>query len=223
MYYDWNFGRLVPYIHAFLSGVVTTIELTVIVILAGTLLGASLGLLLTRRLPRVVLLVAIDVVRAIPPLVLILFAYFFLTPQVIGLVVPAFWAAALAMSLNLAVFTADVVRAAIEGVPKGEVESAIVLGMSQGQIRRYIVLPHVARQSLPAMLILYIGMLKMTSLASVINVREVVYAAQTVVADVSRSLEAWVIVAAVYVVMVVPASRGARRVERWLERGRPGR
>jgi polar amino acid transport system permease protein len=62
-------------------------------------------------------------------------------------------------------------------------------------------------------------MLKMTSLASVINVREVVYAAQTVIADVSRSLEAWAVVAVIFIVLVIPATYAARRVEAWAGRG----
>jgi polar amino acid transport system permease protein len=69
------------------------------------------------------------------------------------------------------------------------------------------------------MTILYIGMLKMSSLASVINVSEVVFTAQTVISNVSRSLEAWVIVALIYIIMVVPATYGARILERWLRQG----
>jgi len=123
------------------------------------------------------------------------------------------------MSLNLAAFTADVVRAAMENVPPSSIDAGRALGMSRKQLTRYIILPHVFREAIPAMTVLYISMLKMSSLASVINVREVVYAAQTVIADVSRSLEAWTVVAAIYIVLVVPASYWARCLERWSKRG----
>jgi len=69
---------------------------------------------------------------------------------------------------------------------------------------------------------LYIAMLKMSSLASVINVREVVNTAQTIIADVSRSLEAWTIVGLIYIALVVPATYVARAIERGAGRGELG-
>ena len=194
-------------------------ELTLLVVILGTCLGVLIGLLLPKRTVRFLLYPIVDVVRAIPPLVLLLFMYFMLTEQVIGTTILAFWVYVVAMSLNLAAFTADVVRAALENVPPSSIDAGRALGMSRKQLTRYIILPHVFREAIPAMTVLYIGMLKMSSLASVINVREVVYAAQTVIADISRSLEAWTVVAVIYVVLVVPASHLARRVEAWVKRG----
>ena len=210
---------MAPYWKAFFSGTVTTLELTLLVIIFGTCIGALIGLLLHKRPIRYILYPAIDVVRAVPPLVLLLFMYFFLTVQVIGTTVTAFWVYVIAMSLNLAAFTADIVRAAVENVPASAMDAGRALGMSRNQLTRHIVLPHVFREAIPAITVLYIGMLKMSSLASVINVREVVYAAQTVIADISRSLEAWTVVAVIYIVLVMPASYLARRVEWWAKRG----
>lgn len=219
MNYDWNFSRILPYWPAFLSGTSTTVLLTVLVVVFGTVLGVATGLVLRTRIARLTLYPIIDVIRALPPLVLILFMYYLLTTQVIGSTVQAFWVYVIAMSLNLAAFTADVVRAAIDNVPSGATDAGRALGMSQRQITRYIVLPHVLRETIPAMTVLYIGMLKMSSLASVINVREVVYTAQTVIADIARSLEAWAVVAAIYIVLVIPSTYAARRVETWARTG----
>lgn len=219
MNYDWNFSRLSPYVDAFVSGTYTTLTLTGLVIIIGTLIGLTLGFALRNPVLKILLYPIVDVLRALPPLVLLLFMYYFLTRQVIGVGVPAFWVAAIAMSLNLAAFTSDLVRAAVENAPVPATDAARALGMSESQVMRHIVLPHVLREIIPGMTILYIGMLKMSSLASVINVREVVFTAQTVIANISRSLEAWVIVAIIYVVMVVPATYGARALERWARRG----
>lgn len=219
MNYDWNFSRLAPYVDAFVSGTYTTLTLTGVVIVVGTLLGLLLGIALRNPVLKVFLYPVVDVLRALPPLVLLLFMYYFLTRQVIGVGVPAFWVAAIAMSLNLAAFTSDLVRAAVDNAPVAATDAARALGMSESQVMRHIVFPHVLREIIPGMTILYIGMLKMSSLASVINVREVVFTAQTVISNVSRSLEAWVIVAIIYVVMVVPATYGARALERWVRRG----
>jgi polar amino acid transport system permease protein len=219
MNYDWNFSRLAPYIDAFLSGTYTTLTLTGIVIVIGTILGLALGVALRNPVLKVLLYPAVDVLRALPPLVLLLFMYYFLTRQVIGVGVPAFWVAAIAMALNLAAFTSDLVRAAVDNAPVAATDAARALGMSESQVMRHIVFPHVLREIIPGMTILYIGMLKMSSLASVINVREVVFTAQTVISNISRSLEAWVVVAVIYIVMVVPATYGARAIEKWARRG----
>lgn len=219
MHYDWNFWRLLPYWEAFLSGTGITLALTFLVIIFGTLLGVIVGLSLRQPVLRFIAYPFVDVIRALPPLVLLLFLYYLLTRQVIGTSVAAFWVYTIAMSLNLAAFTTDIVRAAIENVPYGVTDAGLALGMSQKQVTRYIVLPHVIREIIPAMTLLYIEMLKMSSLASVINVRDVVYTAQTVIASISRSLEAWIIVALIYIALVIPATIVARRVEIWLGRG----
>jgi polar amino acid transport system permease protein len=220
MTYDWNFSRLAPYAKAFLDGALTTTALTAFVIVLGTLLGIMAGLLMRDVVGRVLLRPIIDVVRALPPLVVLLFLYFLLTEQVVGRTFSAFAVATIGLSLNLAAFVAEVVRAAIDNVEPESVEAAVALGMTQRQVTRHIIVPQVLREIIPALTVLYVGMLKATSLAAIINVREVVFTAQTVIADVARSLEAWLVVAAIYVVLVVPASQLARFLERRLGRGR---
>jgi len=220
MNYDWNFARLEPYARAFLAGTGMTIWLTLIVVLAGTTLGVCLGLLTRDALIRRAIYPIIDIVRAVPPLVLLLFLYYLLAEQVIGTSVSAFWIAALGLSLNLAAFVADLVRAAIDNVDPDSIDAGLALGMTYSHVTRHVVLPHVAREIIPGLTVLYLGILKATSLAAIINVREIVYTAETVIADVSRSLEAWTVVSCVYVVLVIPATYGARAVERWAGRGR---
>jgi len=197
----------------------TTVVLTALVMVTGTVFGIGLALLTRDRAVRAILHPIIDALRALPPLVLILFLYFLLTRQVIGVAVPAFWVCVVAMSLNLAAFTADLVRSALERVPKEVTDAGLALGMSRHQVSRHLVLPFVIRQIIPGMTILYIGILKMSSLASVISVREVVYTAQTVISDISRSLEAWTVVALIYLALVMPATYFSRRIERWAGRG----
>jgi len=219
MNYDWKFSRLEPYTTAFLYGTGTTIALTLVVILVGTLVGVVWGLALTRRRMGIVLYPIVDVVRAIPLLVLLLFMYYLLTYQVIGVAVSSFTVAVVAMSVNLAAFTADLVRSAAGNVNAASVDAAMAMGLSRGQTLRHVILPSVVRELIPPMTVLYIAMLKMSSLAAIINVGEIVFTAKTVIADIARSLEAWVIVAVIYVVLVVPATYGSRVIERWAKRG----
>jgi His/Glu/Gln/Arg/opine family amino acid ABC transporter permease subunit len=214
MNYDWNFGRLRPYTDAFLHGTLVTIGLTLLVIAFGTLLGFVIGVLSRYRALRAPIWLVTNFVMALPPLVLLLFAYYLLTEQIIGTTVQAFWVCVIALSANLAAFTGDLVRAALGSVPNDALDAGRALGMTEGQLVRLIVFPHVVREIIPAMTMLYISMLKLTSLASIINVREVVYGAETVIARVSRSLEAWVIVGLIYIVLVSPLTLLARRLER---------
>ena len=221
MNYDWQFGRLLPYVKAFESGTVTTIELFVLVIIVGTLGGIFLGLLIRSRIVFTILLLPLDIIRAVPPVVLILFAYYALTEQVIGITIDTFSACAVALSINLAAFVADLVRSASASVPRGDVEASQVLGFSPWQTFRHITFPLMLRTLAAPMLMLYIGMLKATSLGSVIGVREVVYSGQAVIASNARSLETWVVVSAVYVAIVLPMSFAARKLEKWARRGQP--
>ena len=135
----------------------------------------------------------------------------------------AFWICVIGLSINLAAFIADLVRAAIENVSPRDLDAGRALGLSESQLTRHIVLPNVVRELVPSLTVLYIGTLKMTSLASVINVREVVYTAGTVTAEISRSLEAWSVVAAIYCVLVIPTTYLARRIEKRLGRSRSNR
>jgi len=218
--YDWNFGRLAVYREAFFLGTLNTVGLAVLVIAFGTLLGAAVGFGLRLHWVRVLLYPLIDIVRAIPPLVLILFCYYFFTEQVVGLAVPGFWVAVVALSVNLAAFVADIIRSALDEVRAEDVEAGLAVGMNAWQVRRYIIIPSVIRYAAPAITVMYIGMLKLTSLASVVNVREVVYSAQTIITDSARSLEVWVIVAGIYILLVLPSTYAARWFERALGRGR---
>jgi polar amino acid transport system permease protein len=221
MNYDWNFARLLPYADAFFYGTLTTLALTAYVIVIGTVVGVLLGLGLRSRRFALFAYPVIDVVRAVPPLVLILFMYYLLTIDVIGTAIPAYWVYVVAMSLNLAAFTADFVRAAIGTIGNKIIESGKALGMSDPQVARHIYIPHLFRSLIPAMTALYIGMLKMSSLASVINVAELVYAAQTVSVEIARSLEAWVVVGAIYVIIVLPAAYALRYAERMFRKEMP--
>ena len=152
---------------------------------------------------------------------MILFAYYALTEQVIGVTVDTFWTCAIALSINLAAFVADLVRSASDAVPRGDIEAAHILGFSSWQTFRYITFPLILRTLAAPMLMLFIGILKATSLGSVIGVREVVYSGQVVIAANSRSLETWVVVSSVYIVIVLPLSSVARKVERWARQGQP--
>lgn len=221
MNYDWDFGVFVPYLPAFASGLCITVQLAIISSALGTLLGVLLGMLYRLKPLDRVLLPINDTIRAVPTLVLILFVYYFPYSDLLGCSPPsAFACAAAALVIGQAVYTADLVRAAVDGVSKGTVIGAHSLGLQDRDIWWYIVLPDIIRQILPSLFAFYIGNVRLSSLASVIGCEDIVFVARQAIAQRFRSLEAWTIVALVYIALVLPLSWAARKLEgsQWLKR-----
>jgi polar amino acid transport system permease protein len=217
--YDWAFGRIAAYSGAFASGVLITILLSLATITFSLVLGAVWGVALTRyRLLRSLSLAPLDILRSLPPLVLVLFGYFFLSPSVIGFSVSTFFVFTVFVGLNVAAFVADAVRSAITNVPREYIQLAAGLALNDRQILRYVIAPIAIRELIPPLAYLGIETVKLTSLASIINVREMVYVAQGVIVETSRSLEVWVIVSCIYIALIWPSTLLVRRIEASLKR-----
>lgn len=222
MKYEWDFSGLVPYLPAFWRGLLVTIELALLSSLLGTIAGIpiAIGLRLSRLLSTP-LWVLIDVVRAIPNLVLIFFFYYFPYQDVLGIRAPSgFSSVLIALSIAQAAYSADLIRSAINQVPRSQIAGVLGIGFKPRQVTTHVIVPSVVKQALPGHIALWIGNIKLTSLASVIGVTDVVYVAKLSMAQTFRSLEAWSFVALVYVVIVLPCTFLLRRVERsnWILR-----
>jgi len=221
MNYDWDFSVLLPYAPALARGTLVTIQLSVLSSLVGTILGVALGILYRWKPVDRVLLPLNDMLRAIPNLVLIFFVYYFPYTEAFGCPAPsAFECAVVALTIAMAVYTADIVRAAVDGVSAGSILGARSVGLREKEIWQYIILPDIFRQILPSLMAFYIGNIRLSSLASVIGCEDVVFVARQAISQRFRSLEAWTLVAAVYIVLVLPLTWLARRLEgsRWLKR-----
>ena len=198
-------------------GMVWTIALSVISIGIGTILGILWGLLLSTRKPNWLevrwLGVALnDVVRALPLLILLLLINY-CAPPLFGLR-STFWIAVLALAVNLAAFVGDVLRGAIAGVPQPLQDAGLAIGLSDTQVMRRIILPEAVRSVIPSIALLYIDILKMTSLASIIALPELTYVGGQVSSVEFRPLEVFVLIAVMYAAIIIPMSH----FQRWLER-----
>lgn len=118
------------------------------------------------------------------------------------------------------VFTADLVRGAVDGVSRQAIVGARAVGLREPDVWRYIILPDMVRQILPGLRAFFIANVKSSSLASAIGVRELVFTARIATGTTARNLEAWTIVAAIYVILVVPLGWLGRGLEKskWLKR-----
>src|SRR5919112_2455281 len=207
-----SFGPLI-------SGAVTgTIPLT----LASFALGLALALLVAlMRLSRNAVLSGaarfyVSVIRGTPLLVQ-LFVIFYGLPT-IGVKLDPWPSAIIAFSLNVGGYAAEIIRAAILSVPKGQWEAGHTIGMSRGQSLRRIILPQAARVSVPPLSNTFISLVKDTSLASLILVTELFRKAQEIAASTNEFLLLYVEAAAVYWVICLVLSAGQSRLEGRLDR-----
>jgi len=205
-----------PYL---LRGAVNTVALAAAVVVLGTAAGTALGLL--RFVPWTWLAAAagwvVELVRAVPLLLLIFFVFFGL--PAVGLRLPTVPAAVLAMSLWMAANTAEVVRGGIQSIPRGQFEAARSLGLGGLQTMRHVIFPQALRRMLPPWVGLCTILVKDTSLAAIIGVFELTRAAQETIERTLRSFEIYLVSAAIYFAICFPLTEAARRAEARL--GRP--
>ena len=158
----------------------------------------------------------VSVIRGTPLLVQ-LFVIFYGLPSV-GLTISPWPSAIIAFSLNVGGYAAEVIRAAILSVPKGQWEAAHMIGMSHRLALRRIILPQAARVSVPPLSNTFISLVKDTSLASLILVTELFRKAQEIAAFENEVLLVYVEAAAVYWVICLVLSAGQSRLEGRLDR-----
>ncbi|MBU4609589.1 amino acid ABC transporter permease [Achromobacter sp. GG226] len=196
-----------------LSGFWTTLWLSALVIPLGAAAGLLLALGQTQsssRWVRGAIIVYIDFFRAFPPLVLLIFLYFGL-PFVIG-DLPKLLAVALAFVLNNASYFAEVFRAGIKTIPVGQMEAARSTGLTQLQALRDVILPQATRNVLPDLLGNCIEIIKLTAIASVVGMPELLRAARDVQSLVYNPSPI-VLAALLYLALLWPLTRLLARLE----------
>lgn len=155
----------------------------------------------------------IDSMRAIPVLVVLVWTFFAL-PMVAGVTLPPFWAALAGLTVHLAAYVAEIVRAGIESVRPGQTRAALALGMSTAQVMRRIVLPQALVRMLPAFGSLLSVTIKDTAIASVIAVPELMRQSETVAGQSFQPIEVYSFAMLVYFLLLYPVTRGVDRVYR---------
>jgi len=157
--------------------------------------------------------VYVEIVRSIPLLPLILWVYYGL-PQFAGFQLDYFWAGVFALALSDSAFEAEIFRAGIQSVPKGQSEAARTVGLSYFQSMRYVVLPQAIKRILPALGNQFAYMVKMSALVSVIGLQELTRRANDLIVTEYRALEIYTVLILEYLVIILIIGQGVR----WLER-----
>ncbi|MBL8378576.1 MAG: amino acid ABC transporter permease [Burkholderiales bacterium] len=175
----FNLPVMWQYLPKIATGLLLTIQLALAVVVTGIIAGLALALVRALKLRAVnfLIIVAVDVLRALPPLVIIIMFYFALPG--VGVRMSGFVATWLALSLVLAAFAEEIFWAGILAVPRGQWEAARSTGLSFLQTMRHVVLPQAVRLTIPPLTNRTIAVTKGTALGAVVAVGEILYQAQT--------------------------------------------
>lgn len=155
-----------------------------------------------------------DLLRSIPLLALLIFFYFGLGRLTAGLGVSAFWLAVAALTINESAYLAEIYRGTLLSIPQSQWEAAASLGLGWVATVRLIVLPQALPSAVPSTLNMLIGIIKNSSLASLIAVNEVTLAATILVSQTFEPMRVYLVLSLLYLMLIVPFSLLAR----WLER-----
>lgn len=210
---------------AFLAqGLWLTISISVVAIVISFIVGAAIAMLALskRRSVRALNRVYVEVFRAIPLLVLLLWVYYGL-PVVLGLQFGVFTAGVIALALSDSAFEAEIFRAGIQSIERGQREAGQALGLSSWYTMRFIILPQALRRVLPALGNQFVYVLKMSSLISVVGLQELTRRANELTLIEYRPLEIYTALVVEYLLLILVASWLVRRLERRLGAGQTER
>ncbi len=211
--FDWAvIGRALPFL---VDGMGMTLQLTVIAIFGGIFFGTLLALL--RISPfRPISFVAgsyVNFFRSMP-LILVIFWFYFLVPQILGRPIGGFYSVLIAFVMFEAAYYCEIIRAGIQSVTRGQIMAGTAIGLSYIQAMRYIVLPQAFRNMIPVLLTQSIIMFQDTSLVYVVGLRDFLTSADLIATRDNRLVELYSTIAVVYFILCLLGSLAVRRLQR---------
>ena len=210
-----KFSLIEPYAPMFVNGLAVTCEVTACSLVVAFVLGFVIAVL--KVLPCKPLRAALDFYTSIfrgVPLIVLLFMVYFATPQLTGYKITMFAASVLTLGLNGSTTVSETVRGGIEGVDRGQYDASLALGLPYVTMMREVIVPQAMRSVAPALVNEVITVLKSSSLVATIGLMDMMRAAQSVQALTYRAFEPFIIVAAVYYVIVMGLVALGNRLER---------
>ena len=204
--YTANWSVIAQNLPLFLEGALLTLKISLLALLLSIPIGAFAGLCRVSR-NRLVSFVAacyVEFFRGVPLLVLLMWIFF-----VLGRILRlgSYWSAIVGLAIFSGAFVAEIVRAGIEAVPKGQMEAARASGMTYVQAMKLVILPQALRKVLPPLASQFIILIKDSSLVSVISVVDLTLIGKNIVATTFRSIEVWSFIAVIYFCMTFTLSK----------------
>jgi polar amino acid transport system permease protein len=242
--YDEESGKWVS--NYLIHGLLTTLRLSFWGTLLATIFGTVMGLLRVSKslFHRMIARSYVELMRNLPPLVIIFIFYFFISDQIMPILgiddylrsapedtrrifellfaPPQFAAAFISALFTLAIFEGayitEIVRAGIESVEKGQWEASHALGLSKYHRMRHIILPQAMQRLLPALAGQFISLIKDSAIVSIISIQELSYQGTQLMASTYLTIEIWITVTALYLVMTLTFSLGVSKLETYMAR-----
>lgn len=209
------------------SALGSTLLMTFLSLCFAMAIGMIFGLMNvgSNRLFNLIGTVYVDAVRGVPLIVLTYFIYFGMPQGIQALGFPDFrlnalQAGTIALSMNCGAYMAEIIRAGIQSVDRGQMEAGRSLGLSYGSAMALIVIPQAVRTMIPSIINQFIITLKDTSILSVIAFPELTNVGKTIMGNTFKNLETWAIIGVMYMVVIITLSKISKRIERRVNRGR---
>ena len=212
-----DFGVITDYIPYLLGGILVTLEIAFAAALLGSLLALVFSLLSRKKgIVQKLIKVFIDFFRGTPLLFQLAFFHFGI-PQITGILPTAYISALIVFSINSSAYLAEILRAGIESIDKGQIEAAHALGVKSWDISFNIIIPQALRNVLPAIMNEFITLVKETSVVSLISLTDLMRRQQIVSAATYRFFEPLLFVGIVYYIMNIILSNIGKALERKLK------
>ena len=197
-----------------------TMLLTLLALFFAMIIGLIFALCNVSRIKvlNIIGTVYVDAIRGVPLIVLAYFIYFGV-PQAIKMMgvntfkLPALQAGTIALSMNCGAYMAEIIRAGIQSIDKGQMEAARSLGLTYGTSMKNVILPQAFKVMVPSIINQFIITLKDTSILAVIGYPELTNMGKTISGNTFKSLQTWAIVGVMYMIVIVTLSRIAKKIE----------
>ena len=204
-----------------------TLLLTLLSLFFASIIGLIFGLMSVgrNRILNIIATIYVDAVRGVPLIVLAFFVYFGIPMLLQSLGASNFRFTALAggtiaLSMNAGAYMAEIFRAGIQSVDKGQMEAARSLGLPYSKSMIKVILPQAIRTMIPAIISQFIISLKDTSILSVIGFPELTKAGNIIVGNTFKAFEVWGIIALMYMIVIITLSKLAKKLERRMNVGK---
>ena len=211
---------LIEYKMFYISGVQNTLLLAVFAVFFGVMLGVVLALmkLSKKKILKAIATAYIEFLRGTPVIVQIYIVYYGL-PKVVPFDLPDMVWGVVALSLNSGAYVAEIIRAGIQAVDKGQMEAARSIGMPHNMGMRYIVIPQAFKNILPALGNVFIVVVKESAIVSVVGITELMYRADTIRGITYKAFAPLMVAAVIYFIITYTLSRLLGMVERRMSAG----
>ncbi|RSN31299.1 ectoine/hydroxyectoine ABC transporter permease subunit EhuD [Amycolatopsis sp. WAC 04169] len=212
---DWSWESAAKSVPLLLEGLLVTVEITLLASVVAYALGLVFALIRRTGIPVLsqAVLLFIEFVRSTPLLIQVFVLYYVIQP-VGGMTLSPFATGVIALGVHYATYAAEVYRAGIEAVPKGQWEATTALNLPRSRVWTAVVLPQAVPRVLPALGNYTISMFKETPLLLAIGVVDVLARAKEVGADTFRVTEPYTLAGVLFLLVSLPASILVRRLER---------